>query len=524
MNINIAIVGEGPIGLITLAKLLTTHYKNTSKNIPTLNITLYKKYNDFKRRHVLFLSNGIVKKIEEDILECDNCIRKDISGDLQISTRLLENILFDNIKTKKNYCKYNNTNKCSINIINKEFTENDYTLYDHVFIASGFQSKLRFKLFTEGMNYEPLKVLSKESILVLYTNIAPVTSTNYLDDVNSRFEFIEEETLESFGLNTLELTVFINIIYSFNKYLNLFNEKNKSIDLWVLGFTNYNNFESVFSKTIKDIQEYLKYNSVQDIINILLKNNVTIKDLDITLLNSIKNNTDYYIDLWYKYKQFVRTLLLDKKSIDKLFMLHAVLPATKMLGCYLDENKLQFCIKKNNTNIWLLGDGAVAYPPTYSLELNLTFVNYIIPKFYKYYIKGILNNFTPNYAINILSNIKLDEYTSNIKLIGGFPDNDRQNNNDLKTLPYLISLIASNLHKNVKDINSFMLYYNITLFVYYIKNVSKIMSKKLPIFKFRKQYNQLNIIKYANTSSKSKSTVKNSSSMSLYNSKQVSKS
>ncbi len=89
---------------------------------------------------------------------------------------------------------------------------------------------------------------------------------------------------------------------------------------------------------------------------------------------------------------------------------------------------------------------------------------------------------------------------------------------EIKTLPYLISLIASNLQNTIKNINSFMLYYNITLFVYYIKNVTKIMSKKLPIFKFRKQYNQLNIIKYANTSSKSKTSIKNSSSMSLFES------
>ena len=244
-TIKIAIAGEGPIGLITLAKLIISHQRNKDENKKKLEITLYTKYDSYSRRHVLFLSNAIVDKLENEILNAPNSLRFDKSGDIQVSTRLLENILFNNIKQKADVCETSESNFCIIKILTKQqFTINDYDKYDHVFLATGFQADIRKKIMNSDNNYLPLLAKSQDTILVLYTGIAPVSSKNYLEDIGSKFEFIDKDIVESFQLDTNLLTSFITTIYKYNKFINSFNPKDKPkpVDLWVSGFSSYDNF------------------------------------------------------------------------------------------------------------------------------------------------------------------------------------------------------------------------------------------------------------------------------------------
>lgn len=497
--IKIAVAGEGPIGLITIAKLIITHEKNKSDSKKILEITLYTKYDTYSRRHVLFLSNGIVNKLENEILNVSNSIRNGNSGDIQVSTRLLENTLFNNIKEKAEECE---SKQCKIRILTKKlFTINEYRNYDHVFIAAGFQADIRKQIMNNGENYLPLLAMSEDIILVLYTGIAPISSTNYMDDIGSRFDFIGRDIVESYRLDVRILTSFITTIYKYNKFIKSFDEKEKTKDLWVTGFSNYANFISIFEESIMKIKRYLSSNTIESVIKIYNENKSSPTEIDKLILESLQHDTDLYKEIWNKYKQMVERLLIDKDCKDKLFMLHSVNLSTKCNGCYLDTNNIEFCKKKEDTYIWLIGDSAIAYEATYSLELNLTYVNYIIPKFYKFYIKGIPMLFTNKKAKDIFKKIKINDELKTYNFSGGYLDSDIISNTTFKNIQEIIKYIISEYDRNNIYNDDFMKYYNLSYFIYYIKNLSKIMYKKIPIYKFRKTYDKFHILKYLDKSS-----------------------
>ena len=521
-TIKIAIAGEGPIGLITLAKLIISHQRNKDENKKKLEITLYTKYDSYSRRHVLFLSNAIVDKLENEILNAPNSLRFDKSGDIQVSTRLLENILFNNIKQKADVCETSESNFCIIKILTKQqFTINDYDKYDHVFLATGFQADIRKKIMNSDNNYLPLLAKSQDTILVLYTGIAPVSSKNYLEDIGSKFEFIDKDIVESFQLDTNLLTSFITTIYKYNKFINSFNPKDKPkpVDLWVSGFSSYDNFVLIFEQTINDMKLFLSSNDIDSVIKIYTDNKSAPTDLDMLILKSLRDNSDLHKELWIKYSQMVQKLLEDRNCLDKLFMLHSVNLSTKCNGCYLDTYNIEFCKmigEDKKSFIWLIGDTAIAYEATYSLELNLTYVNYIIPKFYNFFVQNNHMKFTNKNARDALRKLKLSDDLKSFKLSGGYLDSETILNYNLKQVQDIIDNIIINYDRNnIDDGNSyrnFMRYYNLTYFIYFIKNLGKIMLKKIHIYKFRKTYKKFHILKYIDKTSSVKTSSKQSRS------------
>jgi hypothetical protein len=75
----IAVVGDGPIGNIVIAKLLIEHHRNNN-NKNNIEITHYTSErvseNGYKRRHILFITEELVAELEDHVLECEKCLTK----------------------------------------------------------------------------------------------------------------------------------------------------------------------------------------------------------------------------------------------------------------------------------------------------------------------------------------------------------------------------------------------------------------------------------------------------------------
>ena len=517
--VKIAIIGEGPIASITLSKLLITHMNNKSLSKEKLEIDWYHKYSKFNRRHILNISKTLVEKLEKQILMCDRCINSEGDNrDIEISTRLLENLLLNSAKSKIATCTDDKSLNCSIIILQELFTEAKYHSYDHVFIAAGFKTDLRYKLIFGSKNeteyYDPIKALnSDKTVMVFYANLADKSSTNYDDDKKSSVDLIDQDILSKYNLELNDLTVFINTIYRLNLFIQQFDSTKKPLNLWVSGFKNFDEFETIFESSIAFLQEYLKEHIIEDIIKIFIDNQSSITDIDTRLFTSIRFNDIYHKNLWTYYKNFVFLLLKEKDGLTKNFMIHSVVSSMNSCGVLLDKKLIKFTNKIDNTYLWLLGDASNAYPPTFSLELGINFVNYIIPKFYKYYIRKQKTTLTIDVR-NKLTKLKYNKCLNDINFVGGFMNKDNAKNSEFKNIDDIIQLLIENSNDSYykTTCDSFMLYYNMALFISYITNISKIICLDKKIYGFRKNTKKYHIMKYKDKSSSLNSSSKNSRS------------
>jgi len=152
----IAVVGDGPIGNIVIAKLLIEHYKNKDKNQNNIEITHYRSERcnskGYTRRHVLFITDKLVEELQKNVLICDECLtnianKQELTEKLTkeylinrkkllFSTRLLEQTLLTHIENKsKTYCE---GLKCVFEYeVNTADSKPDYSKFDYVFFAIG---------------------------------------------------------------------------------------------------------------------------------------------------------------------------------------------------------------------------------------------------------------------------------------------------------------------------------------------------------------------------------------------------
>lgn len=68
-SINIAVVGDGPIGNLVISRLLIEHYKNNKEDSKDIKIAHHTstriKDNGYTRRHILFITDKLVKKFRK---------------------------------------------------------------------------------------------------------------------------------------------------------------------------------------------------------------------------------------------------------------------------------------------------------------------------------------------------------------------------------------------------------------------------------------------------------------------------
>jgi hypothetical protein len=455
---NICIVGEGPVGLVT--SLLFSHFKN-KYNIDNLNIVLYKSRRSFDRRHVININKNLVKEIEKLIASCNSCLSGDSSVEIEeeiMSINCLETILYQNIDKK------------IIQIMeNTQFNEDEQLTnhYNHIFLCDGYNSKNRSYFIYNSINYSPTKcIFFDNAILTLYTNLTPLgspVSDDCIDNHSEKKMFNTSEIVD-FGIDFNRLIALISIVYNINLRIDSLPVKPDITiikkNLWVSGFIDFNDFNNLFTNTIKYLIE--------------TPDNKVIFDVFRTHDVSISYNTKYLLEnkiemnnIFSKYSDFIKTELIKKESQDKPFMVHSITPNCTSYGIILDDNesKLLYCKKiAEKEYAWLVGDSANGYPGGYGLSNGIKDAFYLVKQFLKTNILTLNTNISEvpiefttfsydipelfscdslnkRYLSNLLTSRIVCDYVKNLKFVGGY-NNSLQNDN-LKTISYIMSIINS---------------------------------------------------------------------------------
>ena len=539
----IAVVGDGPIGNIVIAKLLIEHYKNKDKNENNIELTHHTSErvskSGYTRRHILFITDKLVKVLEENVLECTKCLynaanNQKLNEDyidrekLLFSTRVLENILLNHINTNK--YKYCSSPKCTFTTSanNDKRDIFDYHEYDYVFFAIGSNStEIRKRYLYDGINNNTIRIIANETepIVAFYSKLGKVESSSSMfdEDKQSLITSVNKDQLLKAGIDIYELDIFANIIYAFHdkfyafiktlgetdktniladqRIKDLYKKKNLSLE----GYLNFNDYLYKFTLAINTMQYLFEDNKLfRKYIQYIKDENIRvhqINDLSLKMYDDIINDDKSINNLLLNYSKLIITLLndinkidsesktctldtdIDHKSIsnncfDRTFLVNIVQQSLNSYGI-INNNKLAYANQKQNTKFFMIGDMANAFTPGISVEIGINFVNYIIPMFYKFYMtddKTILNCNTLN-IVDILDDLLSDKYINllNRKINNGNQDTEL-------TLRELIENIRNNyernLHKLCDDDDIFLTYYNIVLLIQYIKNVDLILKNK----------------------------------------------
>ena len=518
---NICIVGEGPVGLII--SLLFIHFKK-KYNIYNLNLFLYKSRSSFDRRHVINIDKDLMKEIEKLIASCNSCLLGHssvaIEEEITMSINCLETILYENIDKK------------NINIMeNTQFNEDEQfnNHYNHIFLCDGFQSKNRLYFIYNSINYSPTKcVFFDKVILVLYTNLTPLGSSVSYEciDNHSEKKMFNPSEIVDFGIDFDMLIALISIVYNINDRLDSLpsipdiNIIKKT--LWVSGFNDFNDFNNLFTETIK----YLLRTSDNGVIfDIFRRYNINLSDNMRYLLENKKEMNN----IFSKYSDFIQTELRKKGSKDKPFMVHSVTPNCASHGIVLDDNetKLLYCKKIAETEYaWLVGDSANGYPPGYSLSIGIKDAFYLVKQFLKTNILTLNDDirevpieFTTfsydipvlfycdplnkRYLSNLLTSRVVCEYVKDLKFVGGYNNSNSPQNDKLKTMSDIMSIISS---KTCVENDDLLDLYNLYQLNNFFNNIVLIFCKEFSggNIKKIKNNNYLKKNKYKNKSKSNK--------------------
>ena len=475
---NIAVVGEGPIGLLTVALLLPyTRTKNPIK------ITWYHKYTKYTRRHIINISSSTVNAIQDTIHNCNKCISRNDSEETSMSIRLLETILLQSIQTtQKTMCTHDS---CNIYIA-KKFIDTDYKKFDHVFLTNGYASPERKTLICGNKEYTYLMCTIHKPILVLYGNLGPVEPNegdNIQDlDHNAVKIKLSDDLLSKYNLTMSMVATLTSVIYRTRKWFDDFpkikGRKLSSIDLWVNGYENFVSFMQIFNETLSYLHEGLVSDAF-DMNTIFEKYNVAIDEDGKKFIQAIKDNK--YQKIISSYYTFVRKSLNKIKGLEKPFMIHVVIPNSTCFGLLMDKG-VHYSNKINNTRIWLLGDSANAYPPGSSLEIGLKNVLTLIPMFVQWMIYNNAQNIAYTMYLSCNSDSEVVNKTANhSKLLlckeltwrGGYPKGDERNNVNMSL--YKILDTVSSLNTSCSDNHPFITFYNMYMINNFLDNVKRIL-------------------------------------------------
>lgn len=518
---NICIVGEGPVGLVI--SLLFSHFKK-KYNIYNLNLFLYKSRRSFDRRHVINIDKDLMKEIEKLIASCNSCLLGHssvaIEEEITMSINCLETILYENIDKK------------NINIMeNTQFNEDEQldNHYNHIFLCDGFQSKNRSYFIYNSINYSPTKcVFFDKVILVLYTNLTPLGSSVSYEciDNHSEKKMFNTSEIVDFGIDFDMLIALISIVYNINDridslpYIPDINIIKKN--LWVSGFIDFIDFNNIFTETIKYLLGTSDNGVIFDVFRIY---NISLSDNMRYLLENKKEMNN----IFSKYSDFIQTELRKKGSADKPFMVHSVTPNCASHGIVLDdsESKLLYCkkIAEKEEYAWLVGDSANGYPPGYSLSIGIKDAFYLVKQFLKTNILTLNDDIrevpieftTFSYDIpvlfscdplnklisNLLTSRVVCEYVKDLKFVGGYNNSNSLQNDNLKTMSDIISIINS---KTCVENDDLLDLYNLYQLNNFFNNIVLIFCKEFfgGNIKKIKNNNYLKKNKYKNKSKSNK--------------------
>jgi hypothetical protein len=346
-----AIVGEGPIGLITCLYLI--YLKHTLEL--SISIKLFAKRPIYSRRHIVNVTHQTFKKIESFILKCKNCLTtaKEIE---EISINCLESLLYKNVKAEDKY----------IDIITRGFEKDDIKSFDHVIICDGFKSITRTHINYSNKQVDNLNLRTGQLVILFYYNLKPLKDSlltkRCLTDESEK-EILTNDSLKVFGFTIVSLSSIISLLY--NNHL-IFN----NINLWNLGFKSFKLFKEFIENSILEFQQI----NVGDFKKKLTQNKVLVTD---EMAQYLKDNELFTSDC-HKLIVMMKTLLINTNSLTKNFMIHSVTSAFNSHGIIGSE--VVYGKTVENTTGWLLGDSANSYPPGYSLQNGIHDCFFLIPK------------------------------------------------------------------------------------------------------------------------------------------------
>lgn len=240
-TIKIAVVGDGPIGNLVVAKLLIEHGKhnNGKNNIEITHFTSTRvATSGYSRRHILFITEELVAELETNVLACERCLiniknEQILTEDSEygqkflFSTRLLEQILLDHINGEsKTYC--NADAKCTFkSIVSNDKT--DYYNFHYVFFAIGTNAAtIRETYFYSDNKYKNVKIKAPQAdpIVAFYSDLGTpdnnITNAEMMNDKKSKIQLITREELQSNNINIYDLEKFVTIIYNFHDKIEIF--------------------------------------------------------------------------------------------------------------------------------------------------------------------------------------------------------------------------------------------------------------------------------------------------------------
>lgn len=227
-------------------------------------------------------------------------------------------------------------------------------------------------------------------------------------------------------------------------------------NLWIDGFQNYEEFNTIFKTAQTKISELKK----EDIIKIWKYNKLSVNAQNEIYLNNLpKFNYDLE-----KYIDFINSQLVAKKASKRNFILHAVMPNCTSFGIILDDTykNLYFAkILNDKTSLYLIGDSSAAYPPGYSMEIGMLTIFKFMPIFLKKLFPEKINDDIPIYIDSkleigngILENPDLiNEVCNSINTLefkGGFIKDKDSENTKSKNIKEIIRII--NTKEKLKNI------------------------------------------------------------------------
>ena len=304
----IAVVGDGPIGNLVIAKLLIEHFNNHSNHNNNIEITHYRSERcntkGYTRRHVLFITDKLVEELQNNVLKCTECLtnianKQELTEEylinrkkLLFSTRLLEQTLLTHIENKSNtFCE---GPKCVFeNEVNTADSKPDYSKFDYVFFAIGTNAgEIRNEYFynigkkNKIVNVKITTPLA-EPIVAFYSELGTpkekINELEMVDDKNSKILIITKERLKSNGIDVYHLLDFVTIIYYFYDKIQIFLdgyiyrkiEREKLSDTNKAFIDNTDNNNLIFENLPQIIQ-----NQINSSYPIILKLNVSLYGFD----------------------------------------------------------------------------------------------------------------------------------------------------------------------------------------------------------------------------------------------------
>jgi len=422
-KLQIAIIGEGPIGLCIANYLVYLISKGLSADV-----TLYIKRKLYVREQTLQISTAILSEIEK-MMGCneEECFHK--TGEItNVQAKCIETLLYSRLTT--------------INVENAWSESTNMNIYDHVFLADGYNSPSRNYYF--GI-YEPIIVRFANPIFMLFSNIIDC------DHLPNSKVFSISEINDTVG-NGEEISALISLVYNLNKWSSQLNNPpyDASIDRWASGFENMKDYENTFNKGIEYVKQ-MKMDSTWK--RVFKDNNAGITDGMLAIIND---------DRIHSYFEKLKKFIIPHIDQDKKFVAHFVKPASSPFGIYFDNSELQYCKKVNRSNLWLLGDSCNAFPPGHSLELGIIDIFNLMRIIFKNneISRFLINLPNPRYPLQIL---KCDEsgiltwnnceQLDNYIFTGGYSKNDPKNKGrTFKEFKNELSIYARTTCSNPKTI------------------------------------------------------------------------